>query len=102
MKYQVNTLSNLECPVTNVANASIDSTQKTLTLDSTKSIFLNFASRRDYPIADFKLSEYQFCPFFPQINISPNKDGNYKLAITNRTEPCNGTDPRMKTFDSMN
>lgn len=58
LKYQVNTLSNLDCPVSNIANTSIDSTQKNLQLDSANSMFINFVSRKAYPIADFKLSEY--------------------------------------------
>lgn len=54
-----------------------------------------------YPIADFKLTEYNFCPFFDQINISPNKDGNYVLEIDNYSTTCTGTDPRINEIDFL-
>ncbi len=36
-----------------------------------------------------------------QINISPDKVGNYKLEI-NKYKPCSGVDPRYIEFDKMN
>jgi hypothetical protein len=55
-----------------------------------------------YPIADIKLTEYQFCPYFSQTNISPNKQGTYTLELQTITEPCSQTDPRMITVDTLN
>ena len=62
---------------------------------------LYFVPEMGYPIADFKLTEYRFCPFFDEINISPEKKGNYILEIDSYTETCVGSDPRIKEFDSM-
>lgn len=92
-------LPGIPCPVTLISNASISASQETLTLSDTQG--LNFISEVGYPIADFKLTEYNFCKFFDEINISPGRNGNYVLENLNKTITCSGSDPRMKEFDYM-
>lgn len=57
--------------------------------------------QQNYPIADFKITEYSFCPFFDQINISPEKSGNYLLEVVSQSTTCTQVDPRMIEFDYM-
>ena len=52
--YQVKTLPQLDCPVSDISNASFSSTQETLGLDTNNSLY--FISQIGYPIADFKLT----------------------------------------------
>jgi hypothetical protein len=68
-------------------------------MDSTNNYFLNFAAETGYPIANIKLTEYQFCEFYNQTNISPNKAGTYVLEQQTVTKPCSVIDPRMITID---
>ena len=68
-------LPEIDCPITMISNSSVGSTQTTLAMDDESS--LNFIAEVGYPIAAFKLTEYDFCPFFEEINISPGKKGNY-------------------------
>lgn len=75
--------------------------QTRLTLDSVNNQYLNHISQTNYPIATFKLSEYQFCDFFDTLNISPNKQGTYILELSNLASPCPRTDPRMVQVDSI-
>jgi hypothetical protein len=76
-QYQVNTLPNVSCPINDISNRSFGNSQTTLNLDTEHSLY--YVSGQGYPIADFKLTEYEFCPYFEEINISPNKEGNYIL-----------------------
>lgn len=100
--YQVQTLPNISCPASVIANTSVGtSTQTTLILDATNTSKLFYESQQNYPIADFKLTEYAFCPFFSENNISPDKNGNYILELTNFSSTCTGTDPRMVEFDYL-
>lgn len=62
---------------------------------------MNFVTQSGYPIAHFKLSEYQFCDFFNTTNISPNKQGTYMLLSQSLSTPCPTTDPRMIVIDSL-
>lgn len=59
--YQVQTLPGVTCPITAISNASLGATQTTLTLDTTNNYFLNFIAETGYPVANVKLTEYQFC-----------------------------------------
>lgn len=52
--YEVNTLPDLDCPVSDISNASFGTTQSSLTLDTLNS--LHIVSQSNYPIADFKLT----------------------------------------------
>ena len=99
--YQVQTLPGVPCPVTSISNASLGSSQAKLTLDLTNNYYLNFIAETGYPIANIKLSEYQFCDFFNQTNISPNKMGRYILEQSTSTTPCTVTDPRMVNIDQL-
>ena len=100
--YQVYTLPGVSCPVSTISNTSIGSSQSTLTLDTSNNYVINFQAESAYPVADIKLSEYAFCEFFNQDNISPNKQGNYILEQVSMTEPCTTNDSRMVTIDSLN
>jgi hypothetical protein len=71
--YQVYTLPGVSCPITAVSNQTLGSSHTQLILDSTNNYALDFISETSYPIANIKLTEYQFCAFFNQTNISPNK-----------------------------
>jgi hypothetical protein len=99
--YQVQTLPGVPCPLSAASNASLGGSQTKLTLDSTNNYFLNFIAETGYPIANIKLSEYQFCEFYNQTNISPNKLGRYILEQSSSTTPCATTDPRMVTIDQL-
>ena len=99
--YQVQTLPGVPCPVTSISSASLGSSQTKLTLDSTNGYILNFIAETGYPIANIKLSEYQFCDFFNQSNISPNKMGRYILEQSTSTTPCTVIDPRMVNIDQL-
>jgi hypothetical protein len=99
--YQVYTLPGVTCPVTIVSNASVGGSQTILTLDSVNAYTMNYNTQTGYPIADFKLTEYQFCPFFNQSNISPNKQGTYILGLQTLSTSCSTTDPRMINIDSL-
>jgi hypothetical protein len=77
--YQVYTYPGVTCPITAVSNGSLGGSQTTMTLDAINNYNINFNTQTGYPIADFKLTEYQFCSFFNQTNISPNKQGTYIL-----------------------
>jgi hypothetical protein len=99
--YQVQTLPGVTCPLTAVSNASLGSAQTKLTLDTTNNYFLNFIAETGYPIANIKLTEYQFCEFYNQTNISPNKQGRYILEQQTATTPCSTTDPRMVNIDQL-
>ena len=102
LSYQVSTLPNISCPSTTISNSTLSSsTQTTLTLSSTLNQKLFYESQLNYPIAAFKITEYQFCPFLDDNNISPNKNGNYILELTNFSTSCVGTDPRVVEFDYM-
>lgn len=59
-------------------------------------------SQSNYPVADIKLSEYAFCKFFEDDNISPNKQGAYVLEASSLVSTCAETDSRMVTVDSLN
>jgi hypothetical protein len=97
--YQVYTLPGVACPLTAASNASLGSGQTKLSIDPTNNYFLNFRAETGYPIANIKLTEYQFCDFYNQSNISPNKLGRYILEQQTATTPCSTTDPRMVTID---
>lgn len=99
--YQVQTLPGVNCPLTAVSNSSLGSSATKLTLDSTNNYFLNFVAETGYPIANIKLTQYQFCEFYNQTNISPNKEGTYILGQQAVTIPCPTTDPRMVPIDSL-
>jgi hypothetical protein len=100
--YEVNTLPGVECPITAISSSSVGTAQTTMTLDSKNGAKLNFINKTNYPIAAFKLTEYQFCDFFNVSNISPNKKGTYILEKSNLTNPCPLTDPRMVQIDTLN
>lgn len=99
--YQVYTLPGVSCPLTAVSNASLGSSGTKLTMDPINNYFLNFAAETGYPIANIKLTEYQFCEFYNQTNISPNKEGTYILEQQSLTQPCPTTDPRMIPIDQI-
>lgn len=99
--YQVQTLPGVTCPITAISNASLGGTQTKLTLDTTNNYFLNFIAETGYPIANVKLTEYQFCEFYNQTNISPNKQGRYILEQQSVSSPCSSTDPRMINIDQL-
>jgi hypothetical protein len=99
--YQVSTLPGVPCPITAFSKNSVGTSQSTLTLDSTSNALLNFINQTGYPIAAFKLTEYQFCEYFNETNISPNKKGTYLLEKSSLFDPCPTTDPRMVEVDSM-
>ncbi len=98
---QVYTLPGVPCPITAVSNASLGAAQTSLTLDSKNGYKLNFISQKGYPIANFKLTEYQFCSYFNTSNISPNKQGTYQLCNVLLSTPCSKTDPRMVSIDML-
>jgi hypothetical protein len=98
--YQVQTYLNVSCPISNASNMSLGANATSLLLDSVSLDSLDFLRSVGYPIADFKMTEYEFCPTFSQKNISPNKTGNYVLEPNNITT-CQGTDPRVVTFDQI-
>lgn len=99
--YQVQTYLNVSCPVSVASNQSTGTIGETvLLLNSTSNDSIFYQKQTGYPIADFKLSEYEFCPTYSQKNISPNKTGNYVLEPSNVTT-CNGSDPRMVAFDGI-
>ena len=52
--FEVTTLPELDCPISDFSNTSFGTTQTTLSLDLVNS--LNFVSQSHYPIADFKLT----------------------------------------------
>lgn len=55
--YQVNTLPDVACPASVIANTSIGtSTQTTLVLDSNSLLKLFYENQQNYPISDFKLT----------------------------------------------
>lgn len=62
--YQVYTLPGVNCPLTAISNASLGSSATSLPLDTTNGYNLNFVAQTGYPIANIKLTEYQFCDFF--------------------------------------
>ena len=93
--YEVTTLPGVPCPVSAFSNNSVGGSQTTLSLDATNNYNLNFINQTGYPIAAFKLTEYQFCEFFNVTNISPNKGGTYVLLNSNLNNPCATTDSRM-------
>lgn len=62
--YQVYTLPGVNCPITAVSNNSLGSSSTSLPLDDHSNYFLNFVGQTGYPIANIKLTEYQFCEFF--------------------------------------
>ena len=100
--YQVSILPGVPCPITSFSNQTVGSSQTTLTLDSFKNYVLNFINQTNYPIADFKLTEYQFCEFFITENISPNKGGTYLLEKSTLATPCATNDTRMVEVDQVN
>ena len=71
--YQVSTLPGVACPVTGLSNATVGSGQTSLSFSDSSQSTLNFINRTGYPIAGFKLTEYQFCDFLDASNISTNK-----------------------------
>lgn len=77
--YQVYTLPGIACPISAFSSASVGASQTQLSLDAVNGAYLQFNSQTNYPIAGFKLTEYQFCDFFNASNISPNKKGTYIL-----------------------
>lgn len=99
--YQVYTLPGVTCPISSISNQSLGSAQTQLTLDTTNNYFMNFVSGTGYPIANIKLTEYQFCDYFNTTNISPNKAGRYVLEQSSISQPCSKTDPRMVTIDQL-
>lgn len=98
--YQVQTYINVSCPITNISNTTLGVNPTPLTLDSTSGDSLFYLRTSGYPIAAFKMTEYEFCPTFSQKNISPNKTGNYVLEPNNVTT-CGGADPRVVAFDVL-
>ena len=99
--YQVSTLPGVPCPISAFSKNTVGSSQTTLTLDSNTNAVLNFINQSSYPIAAFKLTEYQFCEFFNTSNISPSKKGTYILENSQLSTPCPTTDPRMVESDTM-
>ena len=55
----------------------------------------------NYIGASIKLSEYQFCDFFNETNVSPNKMGRYILEQSTSTALCTVTDPRTVNIDQL-
>lgn len=97
--YQVYTIPGVNCPVTAMSNSSLGSAQTSLLLDTANNKNFNYLSQNGYPIAAVKLTEYQFCNYYSQVNISPNKTGTYILEIEELSTPCSQTDPRVIQFD---
>ena len=94
-------LPGVTCPISSISNQSLGSAQTQLTIDSANNYFMNFVSETGYPIANIKLTEYQFCDYFNATNISPNKAGRYVLEQNPINQPCSKTDPRMVTVDQF-
>lgn len=99
--YKVFTLPGVDCPISASSNQSLGSSQTKLPLDDLNGYFLNFVRETGYPIANVKLTEYQFCDFFEQINISPNKQGSYILEKGEISSSCNKFDSRMIAIDQL-
>lgn len=99
--YQVQTYINVSCPISNLSNTTLGASSTSFVLDSTTLDSLFYLRSSGYPIAAFKMTEYEFCPTFSQKNISPNKTGNYILEPNNITE-CSGKDPRVVVIDEIN
>jgi hypothetical protein len=59
--YQSYTLPGVSCPITAASNSSLGVNQTQLILDDEGIYQFNFAKETGYPIAAFKLTEYQFC-----------------------------------------
>lgn len=73
--YLVKTLPELNCPVTQIGNKTklnVFNYGK-IELDSLNNHNLYNYFEDGYPVVDFKLSEYRYCPYLDQINISPQK-----------------------------
>jgi len=51
--YEVHTLPNVSCPVSQSSNTSLSAAATSLLLDSTHNLDFNFISQTNYPIADF-------------------------------------------------
>ncbi len=94
-------MPNVSCPVSQASNSSLSASATSLLLDSVHNLYFNYVAQNNYPIADFIIQEYNFCPFLNQINVSPNKVGKYKL-LNNAYSTCIGTDSRVLQFDQLN
>lgn len=51
--YQVNTLPNVSCPITQASNNSLTASQTSLLLDPINLLYFNYVSQNGYPIVDF-------------------------------------------------
>ena len=54
--YQVHTLQNITCPISQASNTSLTASATVLMLDTANNQKLYYLSQNGYPIADFKVT----------------------------------------------